>query len=116
MTNTNKNWLDLLVNQTEDITTAPIFPAILANAIFASGNFDGATVQIQVSPDDVMNTDLYPTPDDATWFTQVSGTFTAETYTNCDLAEAWVRVAVTNSGEATDVSLKLRPRNYFSIS
>jgi hypothetical protein len=111
----NKNWFDLFVNQTTDAVTEPQFAQILDFGIFASGEFDGATVKIQISPDDVMNTDLYPTPDDAEWFDHNEAMFTDKTYVNGDLSEAWFRGVVENAGGATNVSLKMRPRVEASI-
>lgn len=106
----NENWIDLLENQTEDVTTSPVRAKILDMGIFAYGEFDGATLKIQVSPDDVMNTELYASPDDAEWFDHPDATFTEKTYINGDFAETWMRAVLSGSGGLTDVTLKLRPR------
>lgn len=108
---TNKYWIDFLIDQETDITTAPVFPKYLAASLFIGGEFDGCSVALQVSPDDVMNTDLYPTPSDARWFAKTEATFTDEEYINCDLSEAWHRIVLTGAGLNTSVSVKMRPRN-----
>lgn len=110
MAQDNKNWIDLLVNQTEDITTDPQRVQIGDMMVFVSGNFDGAQVKLQLSPDDVMNTDLYATPDAAEWFDAPEATFDDKGMINADIGEVWFRAVQSGSGLATDVSLKLRPR------
>lgn len=115
MTTDNKNWLDILVEQATNITTAPIFVQMGSVAIFCYGNFTGpATAKLQFSPDDVMNTDLYATPNDATWFDVPDAIFTQQTYENGDLPEVWMRAKQTGSGVGTKISLKIRPRNSVS--
>lgn len=106
----NRNWFDPLVNQTTDITTEPMFAQILDMGIFVYGAFDGAEVKIQISPDDVMNTELYATPNDAKWFDHAEAVFDDETYINADFSEAWFRVVQSGSGLTTDITMKMRPR------
>lgn len=107
----NANFLDLLVDATENTTTTPQKVHILSVGLFASGEFDGAEITFEVSPDDVFDTELYASPDDAQWFTHPQGIFTEQDWRNADLADVWVRARLTNAGGATEVTLKLRPRN-----
>lgn len=111
MVNDNENWFDLLVNQTEDITTEPQFGKIGDMMAFAYGNFDGASAILQISPDDVMNTDLYPGgPGDAEWFDTAESTFTDKAMINVDIGEVWFRMVQSGSGAGTDITFKMRPR------
>lgn len=108
---------NFFINQTEDAKTFPVKKNVLDVSLFASGVFDGATVSIQVSPDDLNSEN----PDAMTWFDHPDGMFTDATqdekrfWNNADFAEVYIRAILFNSGASTSISLKMRPRVEMAI-
>ena len=99
---------DFFINQSTDQKTLPERYHITQVALFASGIFAGATVRLEVSPDEYIpgETD----PDEMKWFTNPEGIYTEEVWNNADLAELWVRATLSDASEDTLVSFKMRPR------
>lgn len=101
---TNPNHIDFFTAQETDIETDWVPINIGDVAIFAGGNFDGADVILQFTPD---NPNEVESPE---IFTDVSASFDAASWSNASLPEGWMRGVVDNAGESTSVSLRIRPR------
>lgn len=108
---------DFFINQTADIKTFPVKKQVLDVALFAYGVFDGATISIQVSPDDLNSGN----PDAMAWFDHPAGMFTDATQTekhfwnNADFSEVYMRAVLLNTTLNTIVSFKMRPRVEMAI-
>lgn len=92
----------IFVNQTANATsqshkrqwfiTSKVIP-FATQTVYVWGTFDGANVQLQVSPDGVE------------WFTPLNATFSAKAVTNINVSAYYVRGIVSNAGASTSVNL-----------
>lgn len=112
----NPEYVDFFVDQAGNLVTDPVKVHIRDVAFFLSGVFDGAQVQIQVSPDEMETKMEDLVPGNMAWFNRPEGTWTdgtqnfQEIWENGDFPECWIRAVVTNVGAQTLLSLKMRPR------
>ena len=98
--------IDFFKDQTDDGVSNPVRVHILDWGLFAWGEFDGATVQLEISPSELDADDH----ENMKWFVHPNGVFTEEDYRNGDLCECWFRARVLNAGENTSLNFSARPR------
>ena len=115
------NPIEFFNKQTENSKTLPIRVHITQLSIFAFGKFDGATMRIEVSPDDFDPHDPSFDPDvDMTWFDHPNGTYTDPTandvrfWNNAEFGTFWIRGVIENAGAETELSLKALARTLAS--
>jgi hypothetical protein len=104
------------VDQALAVKTPAVRVPVCDVALFAAGVFEGASIELQVSPDELAENE-----DDMTWFTHPNGIFTDATdqpvalWSNADLAEVYIRAEVKNVTANTLLSFKMRPRVEMAI-
>lgn len=110
----NKNFF---VNQSEDVKTLPERYHITQVALFAFGEFAGATVRLEVSPSEYdPNLPGFDPDTQMEWFDHPEGTYTDATtdekhfWNNAELGTFWVRGVLENASAGTSVSFMMRPR------
>ncbi len=102
---------DFFINQTENIKTLPERYHITQAELFIAGVFDGANVRLEVCPDKDMDGD----PDDHEWYDSPNGNYTGAAdevrfWNVATLSTLWVRAVMTDAGQNTRVSFRMRPR------
>lgn len=98
--------INFFEKQTTDGVSFPVRAHILSWGLFAWGEFDGATVQLEVSPSPLDEENI----EGMEWFVHENGIFTAKDYRNGDLCECWFRSRVLNAGPNTELNFSARPR------
>lgn len=104
-----------------DRVTEPFKMKIRDMGLFIYGIFDGATVVVEASPDEMETRKEDLVPSAMRWYSRPDGTFTVAGATvqslweNIDAAEGWFRIRVADFTGTTDISVKTRPRVEFSM-
>lgn len=107
---------DFFVNQSDDIKTVPVRLHVTQLALFAYGIFDGATVRLEVSPDEYdPNMPGFDPDTQMEWFDHPDGTYTGgpteeHFWNNADLGTFWIRAVLEGASANTSVSFKCKAR------
>ena len=106
---------DFFINQAADIKTTPERYHVTQLALFAHGVFDGATIRLEVSPDEYNpHLEGFDPDTQMEWFDHPNGTYTDATtdevhfWNNAELGVFWVRAVLENVGAATSLSFRSR--------
>lgn len=94
---TEQNNIKLLDAKTDDGDGTVFQVDIHQAAVFVSGEFDGATVKLLGSPDNVL------------WFESADGTFTDVAWAVTTLGQIYVKGNVSDAGDDTEITMQLRP-------
>ena len=95
--NTSRMVLDIFTDQTENAESDVIEYHGDLNTIYAFGEFDGATVKLQVSPNRTK------------WFDLVEATFTEEGEpVNISISAPYIKGVVEDAGDNTNINLMVR--------
>ena len=108
---------DFFINQTSDIKTTPVRLHVTQLALFAHGVFAGATIRLEVSPDEYNpNLEGFDPDTQMEWFDHPNGLYTdaandeVHFWNNADLGTFWIRAVLENSTANTSLSFRSRAR------
>jgi len=122
---TNKEYIDWVTEGNLLTETYPEGTALVTTpdkmqirdvAMTIYGVFDGASVIVEYSPDEMETAAEDLNPAAMRWFGRTDGVFTSPGLTvqslweNLDAAEGWIRMKITDSTAQTNLAIKTRPR------
>lgn len=108
---------DFFINQTTDFKSVPVMMHVTEIALFVHGIFDGATVRLEVSPDEYNpHLEGFDPDTQMEWFDHPNGLYTdagvteVHFWNNADLSHVWVRMVLENASDNTILSARARAR------